>query len=59
VQNCASAESNAMTLRYGGFALTLALILTLLVKSQTALSLIASWLICINIVAFFLYAYDR
>ena len=48
-----------MSLRYGAVALTSALILTLLTKSQSTLSLIASWLICVNIVAFFLYAYDK
>jgi uncharacterized membrane protein YsdA (DUF1294 family) len=48
-----------MALRYGAVALTFALILTALVKTQTALSLIASWLICVNIVTFFLYAYDK
>ena len=48
-----------MTLRFGAVALILALVLTLLVKSQTALSLIVAWLICVNIVTFFLYAYDK
>ncbi len=48
-----------MTLRYSVIALLLALLLTLLVKSQTALNLLAAWLICGNLVTFFLYAYDK